>query len=199
MKKSLLYVSLIIVTAVTAMSLVSSCCKRIDAGNEGILVNVFGSDTGVDDVSQVNGIVWYNPFAQNVYEYPTFVQTVDYPAYSIRAKDGVEFIVAPIISLKIIDGQAVPIFRKYRKDLSDIIKGPLFNQVKDVTMVLNQFTTDEIVSMRDSLEKAVERQLFTNFIKDGFQLEKCILRITYPDSLKEVINARDVLSGIKEK
>lgn len=35
-----------------------SCTERIDAGNEGIKVNLYGSDKGVDDVSLVTGRVW---------------------------------------------------------------------------------------------------------------------------------------------
>lgn len=42
----------------------TSCSERIDAGSEGILVNLYGSDKGVDDVSLVTGRVWYNPFTE---------------------------------------------------------------------------------------------------------------------------------------
>lgn len=57
----------------------SSCgYERIDAGYEGIKVNLYGDGKGVDDVSLVTGAVWYNPVTTAVYEYPTFVQTVDY-------------------------------------------------------------------------------------------------------------------------
>lgn len=35
---------------ITALFL-TSCSERIDAGSEGILVNLYGSDKGVDDVS----------------------------------------------------------------------------------------------------------------------------------------------------
>lgn len=45
----------------------TSCSERIDAGSEGILVNLYGSDKGVDDVSLVTGRVWYNPFTEEVY------------------------------------------------------------------------------------------------------------------------------------
>ena len=31
----------------------ASCSERVDAGSEGILVNLYGSDKGVDDVSLV--------------------------------------------------------------------------------------------------------------------------------------------------
>ena len=70
----------------------SSCgYERIDAGYEGIKVNLYGDGKGVDDVSLVTGAVWYNPVTTAVYEYPTFVQTVDYPPFSINAKDGSSF------------------------------------------------------------------------------------------------------------
>lgn len=57
--------------------------REIDAGYEGIKVNLYGDGKGVDDVSLVTGAVWFNPVTTAVYEYPTFVQTVDYPPFSI--------------------------------------------------------------------------------------------------------------------
>lgn len=169
-----------------------SSCERVDAGHEGILVNLYGSDKGVNDVSLVTGWVYYNPLTQSVYEYPTFVQTVDYPPFTINAKDGSEFTVDPTISLKIVDGQAAVIFRKYRKDVPDIINGPLFNHVRDAFRIqLNKFTTDEIVSMRDSLEKAVEKQLVTTLNKEGFQLEQLTSGLAYPKTIVEAVNAKN--------
>ena len=127
-----------------------------------------------------------------MYEYPTFVQTVDYPAFTINAKDGSEFTVDPTISLKIVDGQASPIFKKYRKEVPDIIKGPLFNHVKDAFRIqLNKFTTDEIVSMRDSLEKAVEKQLVTTLNREGFQLEQLTSGLKYPQTIVDAVNAKN--------
>lgn len=169
-----------------------SSCERIDAGHEGILVDLYGSDKGVNDVSLVTGMVFYNIFTQQVYEYPTFVQTIDYPPFTINAKDGSEFTVDPTISLKIIDGKAAPIFRKYRKDVPEIINGPLFNHVKDAFRIqLNKFTTDEIVSMRDSLEKAVERQLIATLNKEGFQLEQLTSGLKYPQTIVDAVNAKN--------
>lgn len=118
---------------ITALCL-TSCSERVDAGSEGILVNLYGSDKGVDDVSLVTGRVWYNPFTEEVYEYPTFVQTIDYPAFTVNAKDGSEFTVDPTVSLKMIDGNAPKVFKKYRKELSDIVNVTLFNYVKDASV-----------------------------------------------------------------
>lgn len=169
-----------------------SSCERIDAGCEGIKVNLYGNDRGVDDVSLVSGMVHYNIFTEMVYEYPTFVQTVDYPKFTINAKDGSEFEVDPTISLKMMDGKAPVIFKKYRKDVTDIIMGPLFNHVRDAFRIqLNKFTTDEIVSMRDSLEKAVEKQLILVLNKEGFQLEQLTSGLKYPESIVKAVNAKN--------
>jgi hypothetical protein len=62
--------------------------------------------------------VWYNPVTTAVYEYPTFVQTVDYPPFSINAKDGSSFTVDPTISLKIVDGKSPRYLRSIERKTS---------------------------------------------------------------------------------
>lgn len=104
--------------SVVLMFTMTSCYERVDAGYEGIKVNLYGDNKGVDDVSLVTGAVWFNPITESVYEYPTFVQTVDYEPFSINAKDGGSFLVDPTISLKIVDGKSPEVFKKYRKEIS---------------------------------------------------------------------------------
>lgn len=62
-----------IVACVAILSLSSCGYERIDAGCEGILVNLYGDDKGVGDVSLCTGAVWYNSITQDVFEYPTYV------------------------------------------------------------------------------------------------------------------------------
>lgn len=179
--------------ALFAMCMVTSCgYERIDAGHEGILVNLYGDDKGVGDISLCTGAVWYNPFTQSVYEYPTFVQTVDYEPFTINAKDGSEFTVDPTVSLKIVDGQSPAVFKKYRKELSEVINGTLYNYVKDAFRIqLNNFTTDYIVSNRDSIESAIEKHLSATLAKENFQLEQLTSGLKYPDVIVQAVNAKN--------
>ncbi|MCR4774586.1 MAG: prohibitin family protein [Prevotella sp.] len=178
--------------AAFVVATMASCTERIDAGHEGIMVNLYGSDKGVDDVSLVTGRVWYNPWTTEVYEYPTFVQTIDYPVFTVNAKDGSEFRVDPTISMKIVDGKAPIIFKKYRKDLPDVINGTLYNYVKDAFRIqLNKFTTDEIVSKRDSIEIAVESQLSKELSKENFHLEQLTSGLKYPKTIVDAVNAKN--------
>lgn len=182
-----------VIIAFVAMFAMSLCMyERVDAGHEGILVNLYGDDKGVGEISMCTGAVWYNPFTQSVYEYPTFVQTVDYEPFTINAKDGSEFTVDPTISLKIIDGKSPAVFKKYRKELKDVINGTLYNYVKDAFRIqLNNFSTDYIVSNRDSIEHAIERHLSTALMKENFQLEQLTSGLKYPETIVKAVNAKN--------
>lgn len=178
--------------ALFMMVSMTSCYEKVDAGCEGIKVNLYGSDKGVDDVSLVTGMVWYNPWTTAIYEYPTYVQTVDYEPFTINAKDGSEFTVDPTISLKIIDGKSPEVFKKYRKDLNQVISGTLYNYVKDAFRVqLNKFTTDDIVSKRDSIESAIEKHLSNALIKENFQLEQLTSGLKYPSTIVNAVNEKN--------
>lgn len=170
----------------------TSCTERIDAGSEGILVNLYGSDKGVDDVSLCTGRVWYNPFTQSVYEYPTYVQTVGYEPFTINAKDGSEFKIDPTISLKIVDGKSPYVFKKYRKELSEVIHGTLYNYVRDAFRIqLNKYTTDQIVSNRDLVERAIESYLSKSLARENFHLEQLTSGLQYPKTIVESVNAKN--------
>lgn len=180
---------------IALMSVVFASCsyERIDAGYEGIKINLYGSDKGVDDVALVTGAVWYNPITTAVYEYPTFVQTVDYPEFSINAKDGSSFTVDPTISLKIVDGKSCEVFKKYRQeDITKVINTTLYNYVKNAFRIqLNNYTTDELVSRREEFEKAIEDRLQAELLAENFQLEQMTSGLQYPASLVDAIDAKN--------
>ncbi len=185
--KKILY----LICAVLMTASLSSCYERVDAGYEGIKVNKYGSNKGVDDVSLVTGTIWYNPITTEIYEYPAYVQTIDYEPFNINAQDGSEFIVDPTVSLKIIDGKSPQIFKKYRKDLKEVINTTLYNYIKDAFRIqLNTFTTDYIVSHRDSIEKAIESYLSASLSKENFQLEQLTSGLKYPQSIVDAVTAK---------
>lgn len=127
-----------------------SCTERIDAGHEGIVVKLYGSDRGVQDISIATGRVWYNPLTEEVYEFPTFVQTVDYEPFTVNAKDGSVFTVDPTISYYITHGSTPKIFAKYRKGIHEITMTTLYNYVKDAYRIqMNKYTTELIIQKWD--------------------------------------------------
>lgn len=170
----------------------TSCYTRVDAGHEGIKVNLYGDSKGVDDVELVTGAVWYNPITTAVYEYPTFVQTVDYAPFDINAKDGSKFTVDPTININLIPGTAAATFKKYRKPMDEVIHDVLKTHIVNAYRVkLNSYTTDELVSKREEFEKAVEDYLRDVLLKENFELGEMTSGLKYPESLERSITAKN--------
>jgi regulator of protease activity HflC (stomatin/prohibitin superfamily) len=169
-----------------------SCCTRIDAGHEGILIKQYGSDKGIQDVSLVTGRVWYNPWTEDVEQYATFIQTVDYEAFNVNAKDGSEFIVDPTLSFNIVIGNSPKIFRKYRKGLEEVSKTTILNYVKDAfRLQMNKYTTDEIVSNREKFETDVQKTLANVLSEEGFKLEQLTSGLKYPQTIVDAVNSKN--------
>lgn len=167
-------------------------CTRIDAGHEGILIKQYGSDKGVQDVSLVTGRVWYNPWTEDVEQYATFIQTVDYDAFDVNAKDGSSFSVDPTLSFNIVSGNSPRIFSKYRKDLEEVSKTTILNYVKDAFRIqMNKYTTDELVSNREKFEADVQKTLASVLEKEGFKLEQLTSGLKYPQTIVDAVNSKN--------
>lgn len=167
-------------------------CTRIDAGHEGILIKQYGSGKGVQDVSLVTGRVWYNPFTEDVEQYPTFIKTLDYQPFSVNAKDGSEFNVDPTISFNVTQGNSPKIFRKYRKGIDEVSTTTIFNYVKDAfRLQMNKYTTDEIVSNREKFEDDVQKTLAKVLENEGFHLEQLTSGLKYPQTIVDAVNSKN--------
>lgn len=174
------------------LAAIVSSCTRIDAGYEGILIKQYGTEKGVQDVNLVTGRVTYNPFTEDVEQFPTFVQTKDYDAFTVNAKDGSVFTVDPTISFKVINGRTPDIFKKYRKELDEIAATTLYNYVKDAFRIqFNKYTTDEVTSRREEFEEKVQNYLLAELEKEGFHLEMLTSGLKYPDMIVAAIDAKN--------
>lgn len=84
------------------------------------------------------------------------------------------------------------VFKKYRKELKDVIEGTLYNYVKDAFRIqLNKYTTDEIVSNRALVEKSIEQHLAKTLEKENFKLEQLTSGLKYPDVIVQSVNAKN--------
>lgn len=191
-KSKISLLSIVFVILVATVIAFATCNERVDAGYEGILVKLYGTEKGVQDVNLVTGRVWYNPLTENVYEFPTYVQTINYQAFTVNARDGSVFSVDPTLSFKVRDGLSPKIFKKYRKDIKEITETTLFNYIKDAFRIeFNKYTTDSIISNREKFELAIQTNMGALLTKEGFQLEQMTSGIEYPETITKAINAKN--------
>lgn len=187
---SLQFMKKLFLVALVALSL--GACTRIDAGYDGILIKQYGSDKGVQDVNLVTGRVFYNPFTEDVEQMPTFVQTYDFPAFTVNAKDGSAFEVDPTMSFGIVQGETPRIFKKYRKDLHTITSTAIYNHIKDAFRIeMNKYSTDEIVSNREKFETEVQNSIQKVLEREGFYFEQLTSGLKYPKTIVDAVNAKN--------
>ena len=68
--------------------LMFSSCTTVDSGEIGIRFHKFsGSDESYGGVEGTcRGWVWYNPFTEDIFTYPTMVQRKNYEKFTVNAK-----------------------------------------------------------------------------------------------------------------
>ena len=123
--------TLIFAIVITTMFGFSACSEKIDAGKEGILVNMYGNDKGVSETILVTGRVFYNPMTQDVIEYPTSVETIDYAPFNVPSKDGSQFVADPSVNVSISPGKTPHVYEKYRKSANDFFQSIVYNRVRN--------------------------------------------------------------------
>ena len=182
-----------------AMVVLSQSCERIDAGHVGVKVNQYGDNKGVDDVTAVTGMVFYNPITTKVYEFPTFIQHKEYKktedadnSFIVNSKDGSEFSVSPIMNYSVQRDKVPAIFAKYRRPLEDIEEGFLKTAVYDAfRLATNKYTADELISNRAIFEVEVRRLLDNALLKEGFVINQFTSNLIYPETFKRSIEAKN--------
>lgn len=170
-------------------------CERIDAGHVGVKVNLYGDNKGVSDVTEVTGMVFFNPVTHSIYEFPTFIQHKEYVgdnSFVVNSKDGSEFHVSPIINYSVQREKVPAIFAKYRRSLDQIEEGFLKTAVFDAfRLATNVYTADELISNRQKFEIEVRRILEGQLLQEGFVVNQFTSNLVYPETFKAAIEAKN--------
>lgn len=146
-------------------------CTRVDPGYVGVLVNLYGENRGVQDVTLVTGRVWYNPWSADVYQFPTFLQqaTLDgASAITFNSKESA-IINADVFLAYQIEAEKVPeIFVRFRQGIENITHSYVRNTLREVvSRHASRMPTMEIMGEgRATLEQAALTEL-QSILKDG--------------------------------
>ena len=144
------------VIGIIVLFLVMFAVERIDSGQTGIIVNLAGSERGVDDAKVETGWVVYNRFAKQLFEYPAFAQIVDYEPFDIQDKKGTIFKTDPTIEYFIEREDAKVVFLRYRKTTEELEQSVILTEVKNAYKdVAGLYETDSLINNRPAFEKDV--------------------------------------------
>jgi regulator of protease activity HflC (stomatin/prohibitin superfamily) len=130
------------VLAILAVAILNSGCTKVEPGWAGIRVKLYGSQRGVQDFPVITGRVWYNPWTEEIYQFPTYMQNVVWSAnshegsnyddsFTANSQEGVPFNFDVGVSYQIDSAQVPHIFLKFREDARTLTQIYIRNQVRD--------------------------------------------------------------------
>src|SRR5579863_7312189 len=132
----------ILLVLVMALAAGNSGCTKVEPGWAGIRVKLYGTQRGVQDFPVITGRVWYNPWTEEIYQFPTYMQNVIWSAstheggpfddsFTANSQEGVPFNFDVGVSYQ-IDAAMVPhIFLKFRENAATLTNIYVRNQVRD--------------------------------------------------------------------
>ena len=177
-----------------AMMFMFTSCTTVDSGEIGIRFHKFSSSSesygGVEGTCK--GWVWYNPFTESVFTYPTMVQRKNYEAFTVNAKDASVFTMDPQLAYHINPDKAADIFVKYRKPIEELENGYIRTCIYEAYRTCaNKYTSDSLMSNRAKFEADVRNRLEKSLAQEGFIVDEFTSAITPPKSLTEMIDAKN--------
>ena len=140
--KSILFAA---IAGVMTVSL--TACGKVPAGNRGVIVNLYGSDKGVETDSVGVGRYWLG-FNSELYLFPTFLQNYswkDDESITMQTSEGLSIKTDAGITYSIRPDNVVRVFTKYRLGIDEITKTFLHNMVRDaMNEVASSMTVEQI-------------------------------------------------------
>lgn len=159
-------------------------CTKVEPGYAGIKVNQYGSQRGVQDFPIETGRVWYNPFTEDVYAFPTFRQNHTWSkdpregaahdqSITFQSSEGASLNVDIGISYRFVFEKVPHIFVEFKSDADHIRDIFMRNQVRDAFNELaGRMPAMDIVGMKKGdLMTSVTEKLNKDLNKVGILVE----------------------------
>ncbi|MBE6288044.1 MAG: SPFH domain-containing protein [Mediterranea massiliensis] len=182
----------IVVIGIVILFMTMYSIERIDSGQTGIIVNLAGSERGVDDAKVETGWVIYNRFVKQLFEYPAFAQIVDYEPFDIQDKKGTIFQTDPTIEYYIEREDAKVVFLRYRKTTKELEQSVILTEVKNAYKdIAGLYDTDSLINNRPAFEKEVEALLKERLSQRGFTFSNIQSSVKPNEVLQAAIDAKN--------
>jgi len=185
--------SLIIkVVAIFVISIVASIAQpfaieKVDSGYKGIKVSLVGSQRGVTNYQYKTGWVVYNTWTEQMLEFPTFQQHIEYDDQQVITKGGFPATIKPTFNYSLKEANIGDMFVNLRLDVKQVEQGWLKNAIIGaVNDVANTWEVDSIFGHRQQFEASIVAECNVRLAK-WFNVSQLRTNITPPEALQEAI------------
>jgi regulator of protease activity HflC (stomatin/prohibitin superfamily) len=185
--------SLIIkVVAIFVITIIASIAQpfaieKVDSGYKGIKVSLVGSQRGVTNYQYKTGWVVYNTWTEQMLEFPTFQQHIEYDDQQVITKGGFPATIKPTFNYSLKESNIGDMFVNLRLDVKQVEQGWLKNAIIGaVNDVANTWEVDSIFGHRQQFEASIVAECNLRLAK-WFNVSQLRTNITPPEALQEAI------------
>jgi len=164
--------------------------ERVDSGYKGIKVKLTGSDRGVSDYTYQTGWVMYNSWIEQMLEFPTYQQHIEYDDLSVITKGGFSATIKPSFNYSLKSTKIGDMFVNLRLSIKEVEQGWLKNAItSSVNDVANKWEVDSIFNHRELFESAIITEC-NKRIERWFTVSQLRTNIVPPPALQEAIEGK---------
>jgi len=164
--------------------------EKVDAGHKGLKINLVGDQRGVSSYQYKTGWVFYNTWTEQVLEFPTYQQHIEYEDQGVILKGGFSATIKPTFNYSLREDAIGDMFVNLRLPISEVERGWLKNAIIGaVNDVANTWEVDSIFNHRQAFESAIVAECNVRLSK-WFNVSQLRTNITPPEALQESIIAK---------
>lgn len=164
--------------------------EKVDAGHKGLKINLVGDQRGVSSYQYKTGWVFYNTWTEQVLEFPTYQQHIEYEDQGVILKGGFSATIKPTFNYSLREDAIGDMFVNLRLPINEVEKGWLKNAIIGaVNDVANTWEVDSIFNHRQAFESAIVLECNVRLSK-WFNVSQLRTNITPPEALQESIIAK---------
>jgi regulator of protease activity HflC (stomatin/prohibitin superfamily) len=181
---------LIFIVGMVIIGIQPFAIERVDAGHVGIKVNLTGNSRGVSKYEYKTGWVVYNTWTENMYEFPTYQQHIEFDQQQVITKGGFPADIKPSFNYSLKANAVGDMFQNLRLPIKDVEQGWLKNAIVGaVNDVANTWEVDSIFGHRAGFESAIVAECNLRLSK-WFTVSQMRSNIIPPEALQEAIVAK---------
>jgi regulator of protease activity HflC (stomatin/prohibitin superfamily) len=164
--------------------------ERVDAGHVGIKVNLTGDNRGVSKYQYKTGWVVFNSWTENLYEFPTYQQHIEFDQQQVITKGGFPADIKPSFNYSLKPNAVGDMFVNLRLPIKEVEQGWLKNAIVGaVNDVANTWEVDSVFGHRQAFESAIVNECNLRLSK-WFFVSQMRSNIIPPEALQEAIIAK---------
>lgn len=182
-----------IALALATVALVGCSPAKVPVGNTAVIVNMMGSDKGVQ--AQEAGVGWkFLSWNEELFLFPTFNQNFNITGINGQDRDGMVVGLPLGVTLRAAEGAAPVLYKTYRKSMEEIIGVNVPQVVRDAVNAESSKVTAETMygPDKEAFIARIRQRVVDHFATRGIVVESLYLtgQINLPAPVVDALNRK---------